>query len=246
VYQFSVWAKDANSNGRYGNSLGRWDAYTAISYTLTAAACSGVTAQAAPPSPSAPGTTVVITGSASGCPNPTYEFWMLPPGSSTWQLAQPYSTSAVFDWKTTGAAAGTYHFSVWAKDAASPGTYGNMLGRWDAYAAISYALATPCSSVTATSAPPSTAARGTTVTITGVATGCPNPQYEFWMLAPGSSTWQQAQAYSATATFSWSTTGKAAGAYHFSVWARDATSSGSSGDSLGRWDAYVGLAYTLT
>ena len=37
--------------------------------------------------------------------------------------------------------------------------------------------------------------------------------YEFWTLAPGSSTWQLARGYSATAGFTWNTTGKAAGTY---------------------------------
>ncbi|TMC94428.1 MAG: hypothetical protein E6J05_17185 [Chloroflexi bacterium] len=67
-----------------------------------------------------------------------------------------------------------------------------------------------------------------------------------WILAPGSSTWTIAQAYSTSATFNWNTTGKAAGTYRFSVWARDATSSGSC-NSLGCNDSFVpGTAYVLT
>jgi hypothetical protein len=65
-------------------------------------------------------------------------------------------------------------------------------------------------------------------------------------LPPGSTTWQAAQPYSSSATFSWSTTGRAAGKYQFSVWARDASSGGKAGDSLGTWDAYTAIVYTLT
>jgi hypothetical protein len=87
------------------------------------------------------GRRVTITGSASGCPNPLYKFWMLAPGSSTWQLVQTYSFgSASFSWDTTSHPAGTYRFSVWARDTSSTGKYSNRLGTWDAYSAISYTL----------------------------------------------------------------------------------------------------------
>ena len=85
--------------------------------------CTAVTATASPPSPSAPGTQVTITGVGT-CPDasPLYEFWMQPAGSSTWQLLQGYSTSATYDWNSTGAAPGTVYFGVWVKDAGSPKT----------------------------------------------------------------------------------------------------------------------------
>ena len=55
-----------------------------------------------------------------------------------------------------------------------------------------------------------------------------SPRYQFWTLAPGSTTWTIAQAYSSTASFSWNTTGKVAGTYHYTVWARESASTGSS------------------
>src|SRR5207302_1174008 len=99
---------------------------------------------------------------------------------------------------------------------------------------------TTCTSASASTAPVSPQVAGTTVSMTGVAAGCPNPRYQFWVLAPGSSTWQVAQAYSSTATFSWSTSGLAAGTYRYSVWARDA-------GSTSTYDSYFpGTAYTLS
>jgi hypothetical protein len=249
VYHFSVWARDTSSVGSSGNVLGRWDAYTSIAYTLTVPTpCTSSIASAAPPSTATAGTAVTITGAASGCPNPNYQFFMLTPGSSTWQLVQAYSAAAAFHWNTTGLSAGVYRFSVWARDASSLGTAGNTLGRWDAYTALQYSLTLPppCGSVTASASPPSTAARGTPVTITGAAQGCSNALYQFWMLAPGSSTWVLAKPYSSSASFQWATTGQTAGVYHIQVWARDASSSGTSGDAAGRWDAYIATAYTLT
>ena len=68
---------------------------------------------------------MTITAGASGCtnPNPRYEFWMRPASAGTWQLVQGYSTSATYDWNSTGAAAGTVYFGVWAKDASSGAAY---------------------------------------------------------------------------------------------------------------------------
>ncbi|HAF20897.1 MAG TPA: hypothetical protein DCK96_14300 [Chloroflexi bacterium] len=203
--------------------------------------CTAVTESAAPPSQAASGTSVVFTASASNCPNPLYQFWILAPGG-TWTVAQAYSTTATLNWNTTGLAAGTYYVSVWVRDASSAGAYSSSSGTYDAYApGVAYTLTTTaCTSVTASAAPPSPSVPGTAITITGSASGCPNPRYEFWILAPGSSTWTIVQAYSSSAAFNWTTTGLAAGTYHFSVWARDASSAAA-------YDTYVpGFPYMLT
>jgi hypothetical protein len=253
VYDLSVWARDANSSGTSGNSTGRWDTYNSSLYTLTSAAsgtpCTGLSVSASPASTARVGVPVTFTGGAIGCPGPTYQFWILAPGATGWALAQAYSTSAAFSWTTSGKAAGTYGLSVWARDAGSAGTYSNSSGTWDTYNSSQYTLtgtATPCASVSLTSSPSGTASVGTPVTFTAAAAGCPSPSYQFWTLAPGATTWTLAQAYSATATLAWSTTGKAAGTYHVSVWVRDASSAGTSGNSSGTWDAYNSSQYTLT
>jgi hypothetical protein len=159
-----------------------------------------------------------------------------------------YGASNTLNWTTTTSVEGTYNFSVWAKDANSGGASGNVLGRWDNYLATTYTLTTVrCTALTVTSAPPNAAPAGTNpVTITGSAATCANPNYEFWMLAPGASTWAKVQPYSSTASFAWNTTGKAKGVYHFSVWAKDRNSAGNASDSLGSWDVYVAITYTLT
>jgi hypothetical protein len=94
-----------------------------------------MSATASPPNTTTVGTTVTITASATGCPNPLYELYVLPPGGM-WTLAQPYSTSPTFTWSTAGKAAGTYRFSVWARDASSPGS----AGTYDAFSALNYTL----------------------------------------------------------------------------------------------------------
>src|SRR5438094_7024945 len=62
------------------------------------------------------GTHVTATASASGCPNPLYEFVLRPASDPNWQLVQGYSTSNTYDWNTTGAAPGTVYVGVHAKD----------------------------------------------------------------------------------------------------------------------------------
>jgi hypothetical protein len=202
-------------------------------------ACSSVTSSAAPSSPSVPGTSVAFTASGAGCPSPLYEFWILAPGGS-WTVAQAYSTSATFNWNTTGQGPGAYRFSVWVRDAGSGGTSCNSLGCSDAFVpGFAYTITGACTSVTASASPASPQTAGTAVTVTASAASCANPRYEFWIKPPAGS-WTVAQGYSASATFSWNTTGLPGGTYSYSVWARDNTSGAG-------YDAYFpGTAYTLT
>jgi hypothetical protein len=214
-YEISVWAVEG-----YGGNYYVYDAYTTFAHLLTSTPCTAVSVSYSPTPPSNIGTPVTVTGTASGCPNPRYQFWFLPPGGS-WTLVQGYSTSATYNWSTAGRAPGSYLFSVWARDASSSASY-------DAYdSSHSYTLTvTPCTSVSLSYSPASPASAGTPVTVTGTASGCPNPRYEFWYLPPGG-TWTLVEAYSPSATYNWNTTGKAPGSYLFSVWARDASSSAS-------------------
>jgi hypothetical protein len=247
-YLYTVWARDASSTGITCSSLGCDDAFfPGTAFTLSSP-CTSVTDSAAPPSPHAVGSTVTFTASASGCPHPLYQFWILAPGSHSWQIVQPYSSSASFSWNTSGLATGSYLYTVWARDASSTGITCSSLGCDDAFfPGTAYTLNSPCTSVTDSPAPPSPHARGTTVTFTASASGCPHPLYEFWILAPGSHTWQIVQAYSSSATFTWNTSGLPAGTYLYTVWARDTSSTGTGCSYLGCNDAYFpGTAYTLT
>jgi hypothetical protein len=246
-YRFSVWARDASSFGTEFDSLGTWDAYTFTTISVTTRPCTGVAASAAPLSPQPAATAVTVTATASAvCPNPHYQFWLLAPGATSWNVAQAYSPSATFTWDQSAVPAGTYGVAVWVRDNSSNGTSGGSLGRFDALISFTYTLTSrPCTSMSVTSTPTGSASIGTTVSITAIAAGCSSPQFEFWMVAPGSSTWQIVQAYSAAATFNWATAGRAAGVYRLSIWARDKSSVGTSGDAVGTWDVYDPISYTL-
>jgi cysteine-rich secretory family protein len=209
--------------------------------------CLAVSETAAPPSPSVQGTSVTVTASAPGCANPLYQFWTLAPGATTWQVAQPYSSTNTFTWSTTGKVPGTYSLAVWARDANSTGIFGNSFGRWDGFGSLNYTvLSTACTGLSISGSPPSTTSVGTPVTFTATAT-CPdaNPVYQFWVLAPGASSWTVAQPYSTTSTFAWSTTGKPAGPYQVAAWVRDANSAGAFSNSFGTWDVFSSTTYTL-
>ena len=227
TYLFSVWARDASSSSSY-------DAYdSSHSYTLTAGHCSSIGVSLSPASPQSIGTPVTVSATSSGCPNPRYQFWLLPPGGA-WTVVQPYGTAASFSWSTVGRPAGSYLFSVWVRDASSPAGY-------DAYdSSHSYTLTvTPCTGVGVSISPASPQSIGTPVTVNATPSGCPNARYQFWLLPPGG-TWSIVQPYSSSASFNWSTAGRAAGSYLFSVWVRDLSSQAS-------YDAYDSShSYTLT
>jgi spore germination protein YaaH len=246
TYVVSTWVRDQTSTGTYGNQSGRWDGYDSSPYAMQSSPCSSVGVTFAPASSTPAGTPVTVTAQATGCPHPLYQFWILPPGGTAYQVSQAYSSSPSFSWDTTGKGAGPYIVSTWVRDASSAGADGNQLGRWDAYSSATYLVVAPCSAVSLTASPASTATAGTSVKFTVASTGCAQPLYQFWILAPGAASYQVVQAYSSSATFTWSTAGLAKGAYQISVWVRDTASTGTDGNPLGRWDAYNSIQYALS
>lgn len=231
TYLFDIWAKQSGSTAD-------WEAHISPNPTYTLQnpnTCTSVTWNAPnPASPQAPGTTVTLSGTASGCTNPTYEFWIQPPGGS-WTVLQAYSATSSAQWNTAGQPTGTYLFDVWARQAGSTAS-------WEAHISPNptYTLQTgaPCTSVTMSASPASPQTAGVSVTLTGSASGCPNPTYEFWIQPPGGS-WSVLQGFSANATAAWNTAGLAAGTYLFDVWARQSGSSAS-------WEAHISPNPTYT
>ena len=242
----AVWVRDASSPGVFSNSFGTFDASTSISYTLTT--CASVSLSGAPPGSAGVGTPVLFTASSTGCPNasPLFQFFTLAPGASAYTIAQPFSTANTFSWTTTGLKPGAWQVAVWVRDASSGGVYSNSFGAFDASISIPFTLTT-CASATLSAAPPNTAPHSTTVTFTATAMGCPHtaPLFEFWVLAPGASSWTMSQAYSPLATFAWSAPATP-GTYQIVVWVKDTSSGGAAGNSFGTWDVQASYTYTLT
>src|SRR5204863_237939 len=116
-YLYTAWARDATSTGSQCSSLGCTDAFfAAASYDLTTLACTSVIEAASPAPPQVPGATITFTATSTGCAQPLYQFWVLRPGSTTWQILQPYSSSNTFSCNTSGLAPGAYLYTVWARD----------------------------------------------------------------------------------------------------------------------------------
>jgi hypothetical protein len=220
-------------------------------FLSTAYSCSTVTVTAAPVSPSTAGTNpIVISGSATcTSPNPVFEFWYLGQGSSTWQLARGYTSSASYNWNSTGALAGNHQWSVWVHDANDSGNSCTNLGCFDNFGNLTYAITTPScpGPVTATSTPSGSQPGGTQIVITGSTSGCSNsPSFQIWYLGQGSSTWQMVKAYSATATYNWNSTGALAGTHIFSVWAKDSAGPGLHSGLGSTYDVFGNVSITIT
>jgi outer membrane protein assembly factor BamB len=228
-------------HARNGTSTVPFEALNSIFYTITPTVCTGVTITPSPGPSQVAGTPVTFTAVATGCPNSRYAFWFRTT-TSAWQLIQPYSATNTFNWNTSGALGGTYYFGVWAKDASS------TTSTFDINASTAFAVdPASCTSVGVSAAPPTAAHSSLTqVTFTAVASGCTHasPLYEFWYFNGAS--WYVVRGWSTTASWVWNTSAPA-GNYTFGVWVRDAASPGNNdGGSMGRYDTYAPISYSLT
>ncbi len=189
-----------------------------------------------PASPQAPGTHVTLSATASGCPNPTYEFWVQGPGTA-WNILQGFGPSSTYVWNTGGAATGTYLFDVWVRQSGSGAQYEAHISPNPTY---TLQTGPPCTGATLSFNPASPQKAGTSVQLNAAATVCPDATYEFWVQAPGGQ-WTVVQSFSSSSTFTWNTTSLAPGTYLFDVWVREA-------GSTAQYDAHISPnpTYTLT
>jgi alpha-tubulin suppressor-like RCC1 family protein len=206
--------------------------FTTGSKSLTPPA-SGVTLTSIPSSSTTTGTSVTFTSEASGGSGSyQYKYLLRAPGGVL-TTVRDYSATANWSWNTTGLAAGTYQVVVRVRNAGSTMDY-------ETYKSINYYIFTaPASGVTLTSIPSSSTATGTSVTFTSEASGGSGSyQYKYLLRAPGG-VLTTVRDYSATANWSWNTTGLAAGTYQVVVRVRNA---GSTMD----YETYKSINYYLT
>jgi hypothetical protein len=132
-----------------------------------------------------------------------------------------------------GLTPGTYNIHVWANQQnASTATWeGNGLSTVTVTSGA-------CTSAALSPTNPSATA-GSIVTLTATSSGCPKPLYEFWVGYPDG-TWHLKQAFSASPTFNWDTTGLAPGTYTIHAWANNA------GDSQATFETFGPDTVTLT
>jgi hypothetical protein len=221
TYTVHVWAN------QQGASTAAWETYGSDTVTLTGCASAALS----PINPiAAAGSTVTLTGTSGGCPNPQYEFWVQFP-NGTWYLIQGWG-GATFNWNTAGLGLGTYYVHVWANN------IGDSTAAWEAYGADTVTL-TGCTSA-ALSPSSGTSTVGAMVTFTATSSGCPNPVYEFWLEYPDG-TWHLMRGFGASNAWTWSTAiGFPKGNYVVHVWANQ------QGAGTSTWESYGTATYTLT
>lgn len=200
---FQVWI-------RKGGTQSTFDAYDYFTYHIDGP-CSAVSESFDPPSPASIGDQIKVTATGTCDSGAEYKFWVLPPGGA-FTMVQDWSSTNTYNWDTTGLATGDYSFQTWVRSAGSSGSF-------EAWTGHTYTLAAACDSATISLSPTGPAPAGTTVTLTGGATTCPSPTFEFWLLSPAGS-FQTVQPYGSGSTYTWDTTGLAPGDYSFQVWAR--------------------------
>jgi hypothetical protein len=210
TYQVVVHARNVGSTASY-------ETFRSINFGLTSPPANAVTLTSSPAGNSSTiGAPVTFTAVASGGSGSyQYKFLLRAPGS-TLQTVQDYSASTTWTWPTTGLAPGSYQVVVYARNVGSTKSY-------ETFNSINSYLLTipPAASVTLTPAPASPAIVGTPITFTAVASGGSGSyQYKFLLKAPGG-TLHTVQDYSATATWTWPTTGLAPGSYQVVVYARN-------------------------
>ena len=226
TYKVDVWVRQAGSGVAY-------QAIQLINYSLTAApACASAGLNPDKASPQPTGTIVTFTATSATCPSPEYLFYVQPPGGS-WTVMRGYSSLATFAWNTAGLVAGSYTIDVWVRQSGSAVSY-------DSSALIYYSLDLPATACTTAGLSPDKASpeqAGTIVTLTATSATCLNPEYLFYVQAPGSG-WTVARSYDGP-TFVWNTAGLAAGSYNVDVWVRQSGSAAS-------YESFQLVTYTLT
>jgi spore germination protein YaaH len=220
-YQVAVWAR------QHGSRTSTYEVAAGGAYVLHGCASAGVT-----PAPgSYPVTaTITLTATAGGCSSPEFEFWIRPPGGY-WNMVQAYGAGTTYNWNTMGLKPGVYQVAVWARQ------HGSGTATYDVAAGGAYTLA-GCAAATVSPLPGSFPVTST-VALTASATGCANPEFEYW-IRPAGGYWTMVRPYSATASYSWTTTGLAPGAYEIAIWARQ------HGSGTTTYDVATGGMYTLT
>ena len=166
-------------------------------------------------SPQVIGTVITLTATSTGCPNPQYLFYVQSP-AGVWSIARNYGGGS-FAWDTsTLAATGNYVVNVWVRDAGSGVAY-----QANALLPFTIGAAPACTTAGLTSDKASPQLVGTTVTFTATSAGCSQPQYLFYVQAPGD-IWRVAQNYGGP-TFVWNSVAPV-GIYKIDVWVRQAGS----------------------
>jgi hypothetical protein len=197
--------------------------------------CTSASVDAGGASSAVIGAVVHLVAGSTGCPVPTYEFWLQRP-TGKWSVAQPFGGN-IWDWNTTGYAAGVYTIHVWANQS------GHSTRTWEAFGELIFRLNSMAGSCTTAGLLPISGSpeqlAGADVAFTATSGGCTSPMYEYWV-GSTNGTWTLTRSFSSAPSWTWHTTGKAPGVYEIHVWANQ------TGHSKSVWEAFASSTVTLT
>jgi cell wall-associated protease len=214
---------------RESGSTAAYAAYDQLPFTVTGVPLAGVNLSTNPIVPVQVNTAVTLTATAVGGTDPEFQFAVDNVDDGGWSLLQAYSTTATCPWTPTNT--GPYVLQVTVRESGSTVAY-------TAYWQLSFTVtAPPITAVSLAASPASTVATGTAVTLTATPTGGTAPEYQFAVDNVNGSGWSLLQAYSTTATCTWTPT--SAGPYVLQVTVRE------SGSTV-VYAAYAQLGYTVT
>jgi trimeric autotransporter adhesin len=203
-------------------------------YNYGGPACTSASVAGTPAQPQTTGTSITLTATATACTHPEFEFFVQPPNGAwtpvTGMLTWPQNT---FTWTTTGANPGVWGIGVWARHSGST-------ARYEVYDLSTFQLGGTCTSTALAITPAQPQAKGTVETLTATSTGCPNPQYKFWIKI--GTIWASFGPYSGSTTATWRTASyhfKSGKTYQVGVWARQVGSSR-------KYDTYSIVSFRLT
>jgi hypothetical protein len=179
------------------SSLVDLDATTSVSFALVAPGpATGLTVTPNVPSPQLPGTSVVLTASASGSSGYQYRFWKSTDGGVTYVLAQNYSSTPTYVVDTSVAINWRFMVDVRTTTAVSR----------DLFVQVSYSIRNPAATgVTLQFSPVTSTPLGSVATLTATATSNTTGltfYYRFLRSADAGVTYTEVQALGTTATHS--------------------------------------------
>lgn len=125
VWGIGVWVRQIGSAAIY-------QAYYIGTYSIQAN-CTSAKLTTSPTTPRPQGTTVLLTGSSTGCNNTEYRYWVLTRNGTHWSSFGPYSSTTTVTWDTTNYAIGPTRLGVWARQ------IGSIHG-YDTYSIITFQI----------------------------------------------------------------------------------------------------------
>ncbi len=221
TYSVHVWANQTGDSTALPEAIGS-STVTLIGCASASLSPATVTQQVA--------STVHFAASSTGCSSPQYEYWVQYL-DGTWHMLRAFSTSATWDWVTSGLAPGTYPVHVWANQTGDSTALAEAIGS-------STVTLTGCTSASLSPSSVSVAS-GSSVTFTASSTGCSSPVYQFWMQDTNGN-WQVMQAFSTSNKWTWNTAGWPKGVYNIHVWANQ------QGADLSTWEGNGAATVTVT